>query len=135
MLLDKAATGNISINVLKSNNFCFQIKGFNKKIPCTLKLSDVTPVYRKLLQLDKANNRVDMILPFSIKNLRKSSYIWPPLWIHLYEYNFPQHFITFLNKFLRGFRKATHHSLFALLQQWILVKIEGFFGYYISGFI
>ena len=59
---NKASAGKIHIKILKESRFCFPelancITKFltNDKFPDTLKLSDITPVFKKLDSSDKAN--------------------------------------------------------------------------------
>ena len=71
---DKATAGEIPINVLKNCENCFfdltncineAIR--NNKFPGSLKLSDITPVYKKLDPSDKANYRPVSVLPLLSK--------------------------------------------------------------------
>ena len=71
---DKATAGEIPINVLKNCENCFFdltncINGAirNNKFPDSLKLSDVTPVFKKLDLSDKANYRSVSVLPLLSK--------------------------------------------------------------------
>ena len=113
---DKVSAGEIPIKILKESTFCFpeltnciNESLTNNKFPDTLKLSDITPVFKKLDPSDKANYRPVSILPLVSKLFEKIMYD------HLYEYI--EHF---LNQLLCGFRKAhsTQHALFRLLQKW-----------------
>ena len=104
---DKATVGEISANVLKNCENCFfdltncineAIR--NNKFPDSLKLSNITPVFKKLDPSDKAN------------------YIDQSLFYHYYQkYEYLQ---NFLSELLCGFRKAhsTQHALFRLIQKW-----------------
>ena len=78
---DKATDEKISINVLKSSNFCFSnpakyiSEAFSdKKFLDTLKLPDIAPVYKKLDTRDKANYRPASIFPLVPKLLKKTIY-------------------------------------------------------------
>ena len=62
--------GEIPIKILKESTFCFvgltnciNESLTNSKFPDTLKLSDITPVVKKLDPGDKANYRLGSILP------------------------------------------------------------------------
>ena len=112
---DKVSAGEIPIKILKESTFCFpeltnciNESLTNNKFPDTLKLSDITPVFKKL-DPSKANYRPVSILPLVSKVFEKIRYD------QLYEYI--EHF---LNQLLCGFRKAhsTQHALFRLLQKW-----------------
>ena len=66
----KVSTGEIPIKILKESKFCFpEITNCinesltNNKFPDALKLSDITPVFKKLDPSDKANYRPVSILP------------------------------------------------------------------------
>ena len=102
---DKVSAGEIPIKILKQSTLCFpKLTNYvnesltNNKFPDTLKLSDITPVFKKLDPSDKANYR-----PVSI------------MYDQLYEY-----IELLLNQLLCGFRKAhsAQHTLFRLLQKW-----------------
>ena len=67
---DKVSAGEIPIKILKESTFCFpeltnciNESLTNNKFPDTLKLSDITPVFKKLDSSDKANYRPVRILP------------------------------------------------------------------------
>ena len=84
---DKAAAGEIPINVLKNCENCFFdltncIKEAirNNKFPDSLKLSDITSVFKKLYPSDKANYRPVSVLPLLSKVFEKNIYD------QLYEY-------------------------------------------------
>ena len=103
---DKAAAGEIPVNVLKNCGNCFFdltncIKKAirNNKFPDSLKLSDPS---------DKANYRPASVLPLLSKVFEKVIYD------QLYEY-----LKNFLSELLCGFRKAhsTELALFRLLQK------------------
>ena len=97
----------------------------NNKFPDTLKLSDITPVFKKLNPSDKANYRPVSILPLVSKVFEKIMYD------QLYEYI--EHF---LNQLLCGFRKAhlRQHFLFRLLQKWQKgLDSEGVYWYNFNG--
>ena len=113
---DKVSAGEIPIKILKQSTLCFpKLTNYvnesltNNKFPDTLKLSDITPVFKKLGPSDKANYRPVTILPLVSKVFKKILY--DPL------YGYIEHF---LNQLLCGFRKArsTQHALFRLLQKW-----------------
>ena len=77
---DKATDEKISINVLKSSNFCYSnpakyiSEAFSdKKFLDTLKLPDIAPVYKQLDTRDKANYRPASIFPLVPKLLKKLS--------------------------------------------------------------
>ena len=112
---DKATAGEIPINVLKNCENCFfdltncineAIR--NNKFPDSLKLSDITPVFKKLDPSDKANYRPVSVLPLLSKVFENIIYD------QLYEY-----LGNFLSELLCGFRKAhsTQHALFRLIQK------------------
>ena len=116
MLSDKASAGEIPIKILKESKFCFPELAnciteslTNNKLPDTSKLSDITPVFKKLDPNDKANYRLVSILPLVSKAFKKIIYD------QLYEY-----IENFLNQVLCGFHKghSTQHPLFRLLQKW-----------------
>ena len=84
---DKATTGEIPGKVLKNCENCFfdlnncineAIR--NNKFPDSLKLSDITPVYKKLHPSDKTNYRPVSVLPLLSKVFEKIIYD------QLYEY-------------------------------------------------
>ena len=110
------STYEIPIKILKESTFCFpeltnciNESLTNNKFPDTLKLSDITPVFKKLDPSDKANYRPVSILPLVSKVFEKIMYD------QLYEYR--EHF---LNQLVCGFHKAhsKQHALFRLLQKW-----------------
>ena len=81
----------------------------NNKFPDSLKLSDITPVYKKPDPSDKANYRPVSVLPLLSKVLEKIIYD------QLYEY-----LENFLSELLCGFRKAhcMQHAPFRQIQKW-----------------
>ena len=71
----------LPINVLKSSDFCLSNltecinEGFaGKKFSDTLKLRDITPIYKKLTQVIKPINRLVSILPLISKIFEKFMY-------------------------------------------------------------
>ena len=113
---DKAASGEIPVDILKDSEFCFSElakcinKAFNEnKFLDTLKLSDIVPVFKKLDPTDKTNFRPNSVLPLLPKVFEKIKYH------QLYDYA-----ETILNKLLCCFHKAhsTQHALFRLFQKW-----------------
>ena len=75
---DKATAGEIPINVLKNCENCFfdltncineAIR--NNKFPDSLKLSDITPVFKKLDTSDKTNYRPVSVYLYYQKYLKK----------------------------------------------------------------
>ena len=112
---DKATAGDIPVNILKNSENCFfyltncineAIR--NNKFPDSLKLSDITPVYKKLDPSDKANYRPVSVLPLLSKVFEK-----------IIHDQFCEYFENFPNELLCGFRKAhsTQHALFGLIQK------------------
>ena len=81
----------------------------NNKYPDSLKLSDITPVYKKLDPSNKTNYRSVFVLQLLSKVFQKIVYD------QLYEYS-----ENFLNELLCGFQKvhSTQHALFRLIQKW-----------------
>ena len=84
---NKVSTGEIPIKILKESTFCFpeltnciNESLTNNKFPDTLKLSEITPAFRKLEPSDEANYRPVSILPLVSKVLEKIMYDW------LYQY-------------------------------------------------
>ena len=113
---DKASAGEIPIKILKESIICFpeltnciNESLTNNKFPDTLKLSDITPVFKKLDPSDKANYRPVSILPLVSKVFEKIMYD------QLYEY-----IENFLEQLPCGFRKvhSTQDAPFRLLQKW-----------------
>ena len=114
---NKSEGGEIPIQILKESEFTFEcLKNcINHLIEetgifhSTLKLGNITPIFKKDGPLDKSNYRPVSILP---------------LLAEVYEriiYNqLSQHSEQFLNSILCGFRKAhnTQHPLFKLLHSW-----------------
>ena len=79
---DKVSAGEIPIKILKESTFCFsELTNYinesltNNKFPDTLKLSDITPVFKKLDPSDKANYRPVSVLPLVSKVFEKSRMI------------------------------------------------------------
>ena len=112
----KAVRGDIPTKILKEREFTFDIitACINKAIetgnfPDSLKMANVTPVFKKENPLDKSNYRPVNSLPLISKVYERVIYN------QLSEYS-----INFLNEVLCGFRKAhsTQHVLFKLLQSW-----------------
>ena len=81
----------------------------NNKFPGSFKLSDITPVYKKIDPSDKVNYRPVRVLSLLSKVFEKNFYD------QLYEYK-----EKFLGELLCGSRKAhaTQHALSKLLQKW-----------------
>ena len=84
---DKASAGGIPIKILKESKFCcpkptncINESLTNNKLPDTLKLSNLTTVFKKLDPSDKANYRPVSILPSVSKVFEKIMYD------QLYEY-------------------------------------------------
>ena len=79
--LDKAATGEIPVDILKNSKFYFSEltkcinNAFNEnKFPDSLKLSDIVPVFKKLDPIDKTNFRSVSVLPLLSKVFEKIIY-------------------------------------------------------------
>ena len=113
-LKDRKAVGGTKI--LKECKFTFDIitACINKAIetgnfPDSIKMANVTPVFKKEDPLDKSNHRSVSILPLLSKVYERVIYN------QLSEYS-----NNFLNEVLCGFRKAhsTQHTFFKLLQSW-----------------
>ena len=113
---DKATAGEIPVNALKNCGNCFfdltncineAIR--NNKFPDFVKLSDITPVFKKLDLSDKVIYRPISVLPLLSKIFEKNIYD------QHYEY-----LKNFLSELLCGFRKAhpTQHALLRLIQKW-----------------
>ena len=75
----KVAAGEIPIKILQDSKFCFpELKNCineyltKNKFPDTLKLSDITPVFKKLDPSDKANYRPLNILALVSKVFEKN---------------------------------------------------------------
>ena len=99
---DKVSAGAVPIKILKESKFCFpeltncmNESLTNNKFPDTLKLSDITPFFKKLDPNDKENYRPVSILPLISKVFENIMYD------QLYKYI--EHF---LNQLLCGFHKA-----------------------------
>ena len=78
---DKVSAGKIPIKILKESTFCFpeltnciSESLTNNKFPDTLKLSNITPVFKKLDPSDEANYRQVSILPLVAKVFEKIMY-------------------------------------------------------------
>ena len=113
---NKAAGGEVPVNILKKLNFyfdeltiCVNYALINGKFPITLKNANVTPVHKKDDPTDKTNFRPVSVLPLLSKVFERVIYN-----------QLGKYMDTFLNKLLCGFRKAhsTQHALFKLLQRW-----------------
>ena len=113
---DKATVGETLVNELKNCENCFfdltncinkAIR--NNKFPDFLKLSDITPVFKKLDPSDKAHYRPVSFLPMLSKVFEKIIYH------QLYEY-----VENFLSELMCGFQEAhsTQHALFRLIEKW-----------------
>ena len=111
---NKAAGGEIPVNVLKKSNFsfdeltiCVNYALINRKFPITLKNANVTPVHKKDDPTDKTNFRPISVLSLLSKVFERVIYN-----------QLGKYMDTFLNKLLCGFRKArsAQHALFKLLQ-------------------
>ena len=122
---NKAAGGEIPTKILKECEFTFDVltKCINKSIetgyfPDSLKLANITPVFKKVDPLDRSNYRPVSILPLLSKVYEKGIYN------QLSDYS-----NSFLNNVVCGFRKAhsTQHALFKLLQSWQQVTDNGGF--------
>ena len=94
-----------------NSEFCdfflaFQVTGI---FPSSLKLGNVTPIFKKDDPLDKSNCRPVSILPLLSKNYEGIIYN-----------QLSQHSEQFLNSILCSFRKAhnTQHPLLKLLHPW-----------------
>ena len=75
---DKATAGAIPVNILKNSEICF-LNGIkkpirNNKFPDSLKLSNVTPVYKKLDPSDKVNYRLVSVLALLSTVFEKKKY-------------------------------------------------------------
>ena len=113
---NKAAGGEIPVNILKKSNFsfdeltkCVNYALTNGKFPITLKNANITPVHKKDDPTDKTNFRPVSVLPLLSKVFERVIYN-----------QLGKYMDTFLNKLLCGFRQAhsIQHALFKLLQQW-----------------
>ena len=113
---NKAAGGEITVNVLKKSKFsfneltiCVNYALINGKFPITLKNANVTSVHKKDDPTDKTNFRPISVLPLLSKVFERVIYN-----------QLGKYMDTFLNKLLCGFRKAhsTQHAVFKLLQRW-----------------
>ena len=114
---NKSVGGEIATQILKESEFTFKTLGncINQSLkttgefPGSLKLGNLTPIYKKDDPLDKSNYRPVSILPLLSKVYERIIYK-----------QLSQHAEQFLNKILCGFRKthSTQHALFKLLQSW-----------------
>ena len=111
-----AVGGDIPTKILKECEFTFDIMTacINKAMetgnfPDSLKMANVTPVFKKEDPLDKSNYRSVSTLPLLSKVYERV------ICNQLSEYS-----SNFLNEILCGFRIAhsTQHALFKLLQSW-----------------
>ena len=100
---NKAARGEIPLNILKKSNFsfdeltiCVNYALINGKFPITLKNANVTPVHKKDDPTDKTNFRSISVLPLLSKVFE---------WV-IYN-QLGKHIDTFLNKLLCGSKKPT----------------------------
>ena len=99
---NKAAGGEIPVNVLKKSNFsfdeltiCVNYALINGKFPITLKNANATPVHKKDNPTDKTNFRPVSVLPLLSKVFERVIYN-----------QVGKYMDTFLNKLFCGFRKA-----------------------------
>ena len=99
---DRTSAGEIPIKILRESKFCFpklanciNESSTSNKFPDTLKLSNITPVFKNLDPSDKANYRSVSILLFISKVFEKN----------LYD-QFFEYMENFLNQLLCGFCKA-----------------------------
>ena len=115
---NKSVGGEIPIQMLKESEFTFEclkncINHSTEEtgiFPSSLKLGNITPIFKKDDPLDKSNYRPVSILPLLSK-----------VYERIIFYNqLSQHSEQFLNSILCGFRKAdnTQHPLFKLLHSW-----------------
>ena len=113
---DKATAREIPVSILKNSEICFfdLTDSINKairnnKFQDSLKLSNITPVYKNLDPSDKAIYRTISVLPLLSKVFQK--FIYDQLC---------KYFEHFLTELLCGFRKAhsTQHALLRLFQKW-----------------
>ena len=114
---NKSVGGEIPIQTLKESEFTFECLkncinhsvGETGIFPSSLKLGNITPIFKKDDPLDKSNYRPVSILPLLSKVYERIIYN-----------QLSQHSEQFLNSILCGFRKAhnTQHPLFKLLHSW-----------------
>ena len=113
---NKAAGGEIPLNILKKSNFTFDelaecvnyiLK--NGKFPYSLKNANIIPIHKKDDPTDKVNYCPVSVLPLLSKIFERVFY-----------HQLGEYMDLFLNKLLCGFRKAhsTQHALFKLLHSW-----------------
>ena len=107
LLSDKVSVGEIPITILRESQFCFpeltnciNESLTSNKFPDTSKLSDITPVFKKLDPSDNANYRPVSILPLVSKIFEKI------MCDQLYEYI--EHF---LNQLLLDSVKHIRHNM------------------------
>ena len=112
---DKAKAGQILVNAFKKSVSCFfelnvltneHIR--NNKFTDSLKLPDITAVYKKFEPCDEANYRQSMLSHYILLKVFEKI-----IYKQLYEY-----MEIYMSELLCGFRKAlsTQHALFRLLQ-------------------
>ena len=110
---NKASGGDIPIQILKQSGFTYQIltdcinDAINKGVfPDSLKIANITPVYKKDEPTDKENYRPVSVLPLFSKVFE----------ILLYD-QLSDYLEKYLSTLLCGFRKthSTQHALFKLL--------------------
>ena len=124
---DEAGAGEIPVNVLKNSEIwffdltnCINEAIINNKFPDSIKLSDVTSVYKRLDSSDMANYRPVSVLPLVSKVFDNIIYD------QVYEF-----LENFLSELLCSFRKAhsTQYALFRLIQKWQAeFEREGYIG-------
>ena len=101
LLSDKVTAGEIPINVLKNCENCFfDLTNCINEFPDSLKLSDITPVFKKLDPNDKTNHRPVSVLPLLSKVFEKIIYD------QLYEY-----LENFLSEFCVVSEKHIPHNM------------------------
>ena len=100
---NKAAGGEIPVNILKKSNFsfdeltkCVNYALTNRKFPITLKNANVTPVHKKDNPTDKTNFQPVSVLPLLSKVFERVIYN-----------QLGKYMDTFLNKLLWGLEKPT----------------------------
>ena len=125
--INKSVGGEIPIQIFKESEFTFEcLKNcINHSIeetgifPSSLKLGNITPIFKKDDPLDKSNYRLVSILPLLSKVHEQIIYN-----------QLSQHSEQFLNSILCGFRKAhnTRRPLCKLLHSWQRELDSGFVG-------
>ena len=122
---NKAVGGKIPTKILKEYEFTFDVltNCINKSIetgyfPDSLKLANVTPVFKKEDPFKESNYRLVSISPLLSKGYEK-----------VINNQLPDYFQSFLNNILCCFRKAhtTQYALFKLIQSWQQVLDNGGF--------